>query len=298
MRYADIVLPLAQPTYTYAVPEGMTLREGDAVSVQFGLRKYYTGIVWRLHDERPDFERIKEVECRLYDHPLVSERQRALWEWVASYYMCTLGEVMRSALPALMKPSADSQATLVEEAFQPRTERYYRLAEELRDEHRLSDEMDRLERRAPKQYAALLEVAMAEMEEVPRRLIMSDTAALNALVKKGFLICDEHCPAAEYGTPSFRLPLLSMHQLEALEALKKSFREGGHTALLQGITGSGKTEVYIYLIAEVLSRGGDVLLLVPEIALTAQLIERMERIFGARVTAYHSKLTPIRRAEN
>lgn len=298
MRYADIVLPLAQPTYTYAVPEGMTLREGDAVSVQFGLRKYYTGIVWRLHDERPDFERIKEVECRLYDHPLVSERQRALWEWVASYYMCTLGEVMRSALPALMKPSADSQATLVEEAFQPRTERYYRLAEELRDEYRLSDEMDRLERRAPKQYAALLEVAMAEMEEVPRRLIMSDTAALNALVKKGFLICDEHCPAAEYGTPSFRLPLLSMHQMEALEALKKSFREGGHTALLQGITGSGKTEVYIYLIAEVLSRGGDVLLLVPEIALTAQLIERMERIFGARVTAYHSKLTPIRRAEN
>lgn len=298
MRYADIVLPLAQPTYTYAVPEGMTLREGDAVSVQFGLRKYYTGIVWRLHDERPDFERIKEVECRLYDHPLVSERQRALWEWVASYYMCTLGEVMRSALPALMKPSADSQATLVEEAFQPRTERYYRLAEELRDEHRLSDEMDRLERRAPKQYAALLEVAMVEMEEVPRRLIMSDTAALNALVKKGFLICDEHCPSSEYGTPSFRLPLLSMHQLEALEALKKSFQEGGHTALLQGITGSGKTEVYIYLIAEVLSRGGDVLLLVPEIALTAQLIERMERIFGARVTAYHSKLTPIRRAEN
>lgn len=298
MRYADIVLPLAQPTYTYAVPEGMTLREGDAVSVQFGLRKYYTGIVWRLHDERPDFERIKEVECRLYDHPLVSERQRALWEWVASYYMCTLGEVMRSALPALMKPSADSQATLLEEAFQPRTERYYRLSEELRDEQRLSDEMDRLERRAPKQYAALLEVASAEMEEVPRRLIMSDTAALNALVKKGFIVCEEHCPAAEYGTPSFRLPLLSMHQLEALEALKKSFREGGHTALLQGITGSGKTEVYIYLIAEVLSRGGDVLLLVPEIALTAQLIERMERIFGARVTAYHSKLRPIRRAEN
>lgn len=298
MRYADIVLPLAQPTYTYAVPEGMTLREGDAVSVQFGLRKYYTGIVWRLHDKRPDFKHIKEVTCRLYDHPLVSERQRALWEWVASYYMCTLGEVMRSALPALMKPSADNQATLLEEAFQPRTERYYRLAEELRDEHRLSDEMDRLERRAPKQYAALLEVASAEMEEVPRRLIMSDTAALNALIKKGFLVCEEHCPAAEYGTPSFRLPLLSMHQMEALEALKKSFREGGHTALLQGITGSGKTEVYIYLIAEVLSRGGDVLLLVPEIALTAQLIERMERIFGARVTAYHSKLTPIRRAEN
>ncbi|MBQ6861180.1 MAG: primosomal protein N' [Alistipes sp.] len=298
MRYADIVLPLAQPTYTYAVPEGMTLREGDAVSVQFGLRKYYTGIVWRLHDKRPDFKHIKEVTCRLYDHPLVSERQRALWEWVASYYMCTLGEVMRSALPALMKPSADNRATLLEEAFQPRTERYYRLAEELRDEHRLSDEMDRLERRAPKQYAALLEVASAEMEEVPRRLIMSDSTILNALIKKGFLICEEHCPAAEYGTPSFRLPLLSMHQMEALEALKKSFREGGHTALLQGITGSGKTEVYIYLIAEVLSRGGDVLLLVPEIALTAQLIERMERIFGARVTAYHSKLTPIRRAEN
>lgn len=297
MRYADIVLPLAQPTYTYAIPEEMTLAEGDAVSVQFGPRRYYTGIVWRIHDHRPDFKQIKQIECRLYDRPLVGERERALWEWVATYYMCSLGEVMRSAMPSLMKPSADSASQLLEATFQPRTERYYRLGESLSDEAQLNAEFDRLERRAPKQYAALLEVVAMGREETPRRLLQADMATLNALVKKGLLVYEEHCPSTEHGTPTFRLPTLSDHQQEALEALRASFDGGAHTALLQGVTGSGKTEIYIHLIAEVLARGGDVLLLVPEIALTAQLIERMERIFGARVTAYHSKLTPIKRSQ-
>ena len=296
------MLPLAQPAYTFAVPAGMEVSEGDAVSVQFGARKYYTGIVWRLHNTPPRAKRIKSIERKLYDRPLLTAAQRALWEWIARYYLSSLGEVMRCALPSLIKPSAESAEQLLEEEFHPRTERYYALkAPYDRDEQALGELLDRLERRAPKQYEILLEVAShpdrAARGEVARRLLAADRTLLNALVKRGALTEHEHTPSTEYGTPQFRLPTLSEAQQRALDALRKGFDQGKSTALLHGITGSGKTEIYIHLVAEVLARGGDVLLLVPEIALTAQLIERMERIFGARLTAYHSRLTDRRRSE-
>ena len=93
--YADIVLPLAQPVYTFAVPGGTDVAAGQAVAVQFGARKFYTGIVWRVHDRRPDFKTVKPIQRVLYDAPLLSAQQMSLWEWIASYYMCSLGEVMR-----------------------------------------------------------------------------------------------------------------------------------------------------------------------------------------------------------
>ena len=298
--YADIVLPLAQPAYTFAVPEGMTVAAGEAVSVQFGPRKYYTGIVWQLHDRPPAVKRVKAIGARLYDRPLLDDHGRALWEWMADYYLCTLGEVMRCALPALMKPSADSAEQLLDDEFHPRTETYYRLTPAYADAAVLNELFERLERRAPKQYAALLEVAEALErggEEVARRLLSADRPTLHALCRKGVLAAAEHACTVERGAPQFRLPTLSPHQRQALETLKASFAAGRTAALLQGITGSGKTEIYIHLIAETLAAGNDVLLLVPEIALTAQLIERMERIFGSRVTAYHSRLTDRRRSE-
>ena len=107
MLYARIVLPLAQPPYTYAFDESLGIGVGDAVAVQFGTRRYYTGIVWEITTERPSVGRIKEVCRRLYGVPLVGERQRRLWEWVADYYLCTLGEVMRIALPSAANPKAD-----------------------------------------------------------------------------------------------------------------------------------------------------------------------------------------------
>ena len=125
--FADIVLPLAQPAYTFAVPEGMELVEGRAVVVQFGANRYYTGIVWRLHDRRPDFRRIKPVLRPLYDVPLLGDAQRRFWEWVASYYMCSLGEVMRVALPALMKPSGSSEEEFAAGEFRPRSETWFSL---------------------------------------------------------------------------------------------------------------------------------------------------------------------------
>lgn len=302
--YADIVLPLAQPAYTFAVPEGMTVSPGDAVAVQFGQRKIYTGIVWRVHERRPEARRVKSILRKLYDTPLLPAPQRALWEWVADYYLCTVGEVMRAALPALMKPSGDTEEAFSEEEFRPRTECYVALAAELHDEERFHEACERLERRAPKQYEALLEVASAGDEtristgEVARRLLRADYGVLHALCRKGLLVETWHERTVERADAAFRFPELTPHQQEALDTLRQQFAGGKHTALLQGITGSGKTEIYIHLIAEVLARGGDVLLLVPEIALTAQLIERMERIFGSRVTAYHSKLTGRRRSES
>lgn len=301
--YADIVLPLAQPAYTFAVPEGMTVAEGDAVAIQFGPRKIYTGIVWRVHDRRPATGRVKPILRRLYEAPLVPEAQRRLWEWMSDYYLCTLGEVMRAALPALMKPSGDSEEAFTEEEFRPHTECYMTLCGALHDETRFHEACEKLSRRAPKQYEALLEVATADDEtristgEVARRLLRADYGALRALCRKGLLEERWHVRTPERADARFRLPELTEAQQAALATLRASFAAGTHTALLQGITGSGKTEIYIHLIAETLAAGDDVLLLVPEIALTTQLIERMERIFGSRVTAYHSKLTGRRRSE-
>lgn len=301
--YADIILPLAQPAYTFAVPEGLVVEAGQAVAVQFGPHKFYTGIVWRVHDRRPDFKRIKSIQRVLYDAPLLSAHQMALWEWIASYYMCSVGEVMRVALPALMKPSGDTEEEFSSDEFRPRTECYVALARELHDEASFHETCEKLGRRAPKQYEALLELASAGDEtristgEIARRLLRADYAVLHALERKKLIVCTQRERTVERGGSVFRLPELTAHQQTALDALRVEFAAGKAAALLQGITGSGKTEIYIHLIAEVLVRGGDVLLLVPEIALTAQLIERMERIFGSRVTPYHSKLTNHRRTE-
>ena len=159
--YADIVLPLAQPAYTFAVPEGMHVEAGQAVAVQFGARKFYTGIVWRVHDRRPPFKTVKSIQRVLYGAPLLSAQQMAFWEWVAAYYMCTPGEVMRVGLPSLMKPSGDTEEEFTEEEFRPRTECYVALAPGLHDEGRLHEAFEKLERRAPRQYEALLELASA-----------------------------------------------------------------------------------------------------------------------------------------
>ncbi len=230
-KYADIVLPLAIEPLTYEIEEGMELREGEAVAVPMGqaVATFYTGIVWRLHDERPSYTLIRKVAKRLYDRVLLSSEQRKFWAWMADYYLCTIGEVMRVALPAMVKASGiDEQEIVIKER-------------------------------------KTLKKGRGKVESAAER--------------------------------QFELPELTPHQSEALKAI-----ECGHEqrlcALLHGVTGSGKTEVYIHLIAKKLAEGHDVLMLVPEIALTTQLIERMKRIFGASVTPYHSKISPRRRTDS
>ena len=305
--FADIVLPLAQPAYSFSVPEGAegdAVRVGDAVAVQFGPRNIYTGIVWRLHDERPNAKRIKPIGRRLYDRPLLDDKQMRLWEWMADYYMCTLGEVMRMALPSLIKPQGTSAEEFSQDMFRPRTEAYVALAEAWRDEVKLREELDRIRRRAPRRVEILEQIISFDKTqlnaegEIPRRLLECDAAQLSALRKAGYVVVNQRERAVEQNENIlFATPSLTPSQQRVVEEIRASQRGGKAVHLLRGITGSGKTEIYMTLMAEVLARGGDVLLLVPEIALTAQLIERMERIFGSRVTAYHSKLTSLRRTE-
>lgn len=304
MMYADIVLPLAQPTYSFAVPEGVELHCGDAVAVQFGERYIYTGIVWRLHTERPDFKCIKSVGKRLYDVPLLDERQMRFWEWMADYYMCTLGEVMRMALPSMAKPRGRSEEEFSAEEFRPRTEAYIALSEAWCDAAALSAECDRIRRRAPRRCEALEMIASYGDKgrtadgAIPRRLLDIDAATIAALRKAGYIVVTERERRAERGAvPLFAPPRLTAVQERAAGEIRTAWASGLTTHLLRGVTGSGKTEIYMNLIAETLSEGGDVLMLVPEIAFTSQLVERMERVFGSRVTAYHSKLTVLRRTD-
>lgn len=301
MLYADIVLPLAQPLYTFAVAEGLSLCEGMAVAVPFGrIEKIYTGIVWRLHDRRPDHGAVKTITRTLYDAPLVDSRQRSFWEWMADYYMCTLGEVMRFALPSLIKPSGAGEAEFAADEFRPRREYCFSLAAEVRSDAERGELLERLGRRAPRQREALEEVAARAGAdgEVPLGILAADRAALAALVRKGWLVRTERVMLGPGALPatSFHLPELSPAQQAARAQIEAGFASRS-TVLLRGVTGSGKTEIYMHLIAEVLSRGEQALLLVPEIALTAQLIERLERVFGPRVIAYHSRLTDRKRAE-
>ena len=306
MLYADIVMPLAQPAYCYSVPDALRdeVRRGDAVVVQFGRRNVYTGIVWRLHSDPPAVARIKPVVRRLYDRPLLTEAQMRFWEWVAEYYMCSLGEVMRVALPAWAKPQGASYEDFAADEFRPRTEPYIALAAPWRDREALRAECDRIRRRAPRRCEALEAIAafdpavLTAEGEAPRRLLPFDGSLLAALRKAGYITVAERERRVERSSKAvFDPPRLTPAQQRAADEIRASWRDGKAGHLLRGITGSGKTEIYMTLIAETLAEGGDVLLLVPEIALTSQLIERMERVFGSRVTSYHSKLTNLRRME-
>ena len=303
-RYADILLPLAQPTYSFSVPEGIEIGVGDGVAVQFGPRNIYTGIVWRLHDEKPNFKRIKSIGRKLYAEPLVNAYQMRLWEWMAEYYMCSLGEVMRMALPSLIKPQGSSDEEFSADEFRPRTEPYVALLGEWQDPARLSEECARIARRAPRRKEILEQIAGFDSEqlnsegEIPRRLLECDSAQLSALRKAGYITITERERTVEkHSTKLFSLPSLSPKQSQALEQIESSWAEKSPIHLLHGVTSSGKTEIYIHLIAKALEQNKDVLLLLPEIALTSQLVERLERVFGSRLTTYHSKLTNLRRTE-
>ena len=305
--FADIVLPLAQPAYSFSVPEGTegdALRVGDAVAVQFGPRNIYTGIVWRLHDERPPVKRIKSVGRRLYDVPLLDEGQMRLWEWMADYYMCTLGEVMRVALPSLIKPQGISEEEFSRDEYRPRKELYLSLCEQWQQDEALYEECERISRRAPRraellrEIKSLLERYAEHGKELPRRLVQCDATQIKNLQRAGYITLTERERSyiEPYAEP-FIVPTLTPAQQQVVEQMEQSYAKGQMVHLLRGVTGSGKTEIYMTQIARVLAAGGDVLFLVPEIALTAQLIERLERIFSSRVTAYHSKLTSLRRTQ-
>ena len=286
-RYADIVLPLAQPAYTFAVGEGVEVCVGDAVAVQFGKNAVYTGVVWRLHDTPPTKGMAKPILKVLYDKPLLSELQMRFWEWIADYYICTVGEVMRVALPSIIKAKARCEDEF--EPYLPKRETTVNLVAEAFT----AEVREKMMHRAPKRYEALCAIEQAG-GVLPRHAVELDSAALKALAKAGVVEMGERDYVLDSEWSKTQLPKLSMAQTKSLDELQKGLSEK-RVALLHGVTSSGKTEIYTHLIEERLSRGEDVLFLVPEISLTTQLVERMRGLFGESVTVYHSKLTPQQR---
>ncbi len=300
--YADIVLPVAHDCFTFAVGEALQggLQPGRCVKVQLGPSKYYTGVVWRLHGDRPPYKTIKTVDEYVVHSPALSARQMRLWEWIAQYYMCTLGEVMKAALPGALKPEGFSHEEFAREVYRPPVVRTIALHPSITDMAALNERFESL-RRAPKQYGALIGIAERLGDnltgEVPRGAVAADSVVLNALVKKKIIILtDRELRPGELPPLPSILPRLSPAQQAAHDTVKERFGKKD-VVLLHGVTGSGKTEIYINLIGEQLRAGRNVLYLLPEIAMTAQLIERVRGWFGERVITYHSKFSDRHRVE-
>ncbi len=307
-RYADILLPCPLPQHlellTYVIGDDaslVNLREGEAVAVPMGYNtdRYYTGIVWRIHDNTPDVSNVKTIIKRLYDHEIVNTKQRRFWEWLSEYYIAKMGDVMRVALPALIKPSGSDEESFFNTEYTPTEELYviHKGFERLQEALATTPESQRKIRESIQQILDADRSHKITNGELPRRFISCDITLLRKLAKNGIIELEKRSVS---NLPSvaatFELPELSTLQQEALRSINEQHKEK-LCVLLHGVTGSGKTEIYTHLIAKQLSDGRDVMMLVPEIALTTQLIERLTLIFGSCVTAYHSKISSTRRTE-
>ncbi len=381
--YADVIVPLPLAnSYTYRLPHEMAgqVQVGSRVVVPFGQKKFYTAIVIRLHNTPPEggYE-IKSVTEVLDPHPIVLPNQLDFWQWIADYYLCTLGDVYKAALPSGMKLESETRVELnpdfspteekflpneekifslladnkertvaqieketgiknalpaihtllgkeaifvkeeVKRTYKPKTEIRVRFKECKSEERRTKSEesnsdspsalhssfaslLDSL-KRAPKQQQLLATFIDMKADSVSRKELLAASGAtpaiLTQLIEKGILEQYAHeIGRLKNGNDAQTFPLnpLNPHQHEAFNRINESFRDK-NICLLHGVTSSGKTEIYIHLIQQALQRGEQVLYLLPEIALTTQITERLKRVFGARLGVYHSKFPDEERVE-
>lgn len=370
--FAEVILPLPlYTTYTYAIPadmEGM-LNVGSRVLVQFGKRKFYTGIVSAIHTNQPQGYEVKEISSLLDAQPIIRYPQLKFWEWIASYYLCSVGDVFKAALPTGLKPESETivrltpdadedmigemtdkerilfeylkeekKATLsdletktkiknvtsllhpfletglievnekVNERYRPKTERYIRLTIQPGDNDALHNFFN-LTTRSRKQEQTLIAyldlsrfMNSATPNEVSREALLAKSGAnpgiLKAMIDKG--IFEEYKKTinryADLSTETLPLSPLSPAQQNAYKEILENFKDN-NICLLHGVTGSGKTEIYTYLIQRVLDRGNQVLFLVPEISLTTQLTDRLRKVFGDRMLVYHSRFSDNERVD-
>ena len=370
-KYVDVIVPLPIASqYTYSVPAELeeSVQEGCRVVVSFGQKKFYTAIVTKVHYVAPENYETKDVEEVLETSPVILPTQFRFWEWLSTYYLCTLGDVYKAAMPSGMKLESETlvayneefeatvplpkneqrildllnddkeqcvtqlqkasgiksilpiikrllekQAIFVKEDlkrnYKPRTEARVRLTEAYSTEHALRELFDNLGR-AKKQLSLLMKYielsgwmgTASTLKEVSKKDLLDKTGAsvsiLNSLVEKGVLETYYYeigrLDKSIKGTLS--LNPLNVAQERAFTAIRNSFQEKS-VCLLHGVTSSGKTEIYIHLIEEVLRKGQQVLYLLPEIALTTQITERLKRVFGHRLGVYHSKFPDAERVE-
>lgn len=308
MNYVDVLLPVPlDGLFTYFVPPEMeaSAERGRRVLVPFGRNKTYVGLVIRAHADKPGFA-VKPVKMVMDDAPIVTDQQLELWRWLSSYYMCAPGDVLTAALPGGLK-SADS--------YRPKTETCLALAPEYASERAMHVALDMLGRAVKQREAFACFLAMSRWDTV------EDAAAPQGVVEvtRDELMNTAHCTAATIkslvdrrllvpyerevgrlnhgGEPHFdNIKPLNPAQQEAYNQIVFSFLKK-NVVLLHGVTSSGKTEIYIHLIRQALERRQQVLYLLPEIALTVQMRQRLQRVFGGRLGIYHSKYSDAERVE-
>lgn len=289
----DIILPLAiADAYTYRVPSNMpTPLAGMRVLVPLG-KKTITGIVYRLHEgDLPASVKVRDIVDIIDTQPVITPHQLRLWQWMAEYYMCTLGEVMAAALPA----------GIIDDNYTARTTQYIHLHPSLADPRQQELTLNSL-RRAKSQEQLLRCFLRMNNNGVERRVLLEDSKVsstiLRTLIDKGIFLEEERTVSRlrQYTGQIQALHTLDIQQTRAIEEIRTSWKTKNVT-LLHGVTSSGKTEVYIHLIDEVLKQGKQVLYLVPEIALTTQLTERLQAVFGNQVLVYHSRFSGDERTE-
>jgi len=367
LYFIDVILPIPlKQTFTYSVnkDEAFFLKPGMRVAVPFGKSKIYTGIVYKVHSNDPPSYETKSIDQILDETPIITETQLKHWEWMASYYLCTLGEVIKAALPsafllesetiiklnkdvsveeenfsddeflvyeALLNQSSlhinDVRSVLdkknvvavtkslfekgvviieeeVYEQYTPKMKRYIKLAPQYTSEENLRKLIDTMNR-APKQKDVLMTLFMLSSQQkkpVASVLLQKQSggtaATLKALLDKGILdeFFEQRDRVRYDGEANNPVKGLSEAQQVAFDKVKESFKTQD-IVLLHGVTASGKTELYVKLIAESLAKGEQVLYMLPEIALTTQLISRLQKYFGAQVSVYHSKYSVNERVE-
>jgi primosomal protein N' (replication factor Y) (superfamily II helicase) len=273
-QLAEVLAPVAvdQP-YSYAVPEGMALGEGDFVRISLGSR-VQTGVVWTLR--RGSSDRLKPVIERL-DLPPLAKRFRTLLDWIATWTMAPRGMVLRMATRA----AEDAED------------------EPLRIAVRATGSVPKRPTPARARVMAALIGGLSASKGELARLAGVSTGVVDALIDDGALEAIALPPEAPGGRPEpdFSAPLLSPAQEKAARDLREAVASRTFKpVLLEGVTGSGKTEVYFEAVAQALKDGGQALILMPEIALTAQFLERFAKRFGQPPAEWHSGLSERRRA--
>ena len=309
MNYADVILPVPLDVcFTYAIPAAMRGRVavGVRVFVPFGKNKNHVGVVTRLHDQPPQGYEVKPILQCMDDAPILLPDQLKFWQWIADYYMSPIGEVYKAALPAGLK---------AEEGYKPRTETYIRLTAPYRNETALHVALNILGRAARQQEAFIAYLSLSRWDsiegtecresvlEITREELMNAAETtlpiINQLVKRGLLETYEvEVGRLNHGGephPEHIKPLNPAQQ-DAYNKILLSFMQKRVT-LLHGVTSSGKTEIYIHLIQRELEQHRQVLYLLPEIALTVQMMQRLQRVFGHRLGIYHSKYSDAERVE-
>lgn len=371
MMYADVILPLSlENSYTYQVPEDMekSIAPGCRVIVHFGKKRYYTAIVIHTHQHCPNKEyEIKTIHSLLDTVPILRRPQLKFWEWIASYYLCKLGDVYKAALPSGLKLESETVVSLnkdfeaqvalrpsegkvldafkvgerlsvsdlekrtglrnvlpiissllsygavevneeLKRGFMPKMQTFIRLAKRFRDEEILQQAFSDL-KRAKKQEELLitfLELSHtlnpAKAKELSKKELLENadtsTAVLNELLKKGILESyEKEIGRLQLSVCRLKSPKgLTPAQSEACNSIRELF-ETKDVCLFYGATSSGKTEIHIHLIDEVLKMGRQVLYLLPEIAITTQITERLAGHFGDRLLVYHSRFSDNERVE-